>query len=277
MIEPAVDRRPAEVSAAHTRLLRLALGVEESRAYWASVDPRMPAAARALTAFEQRWYGAKSLERIRTLHANFAARYDAYPDALAVLRRFRALEPQARQVLCHWHLQLADPIYRSFTGRFLVERREGVEPTVDRDVALRWVQRSYPERWNAATCIQFASKLLSAASEAGLVTAKRDPRKLLYPKVPDIALAYFMYLLRGLRFEGTLLDNPYLTSVGLTGALLEQRLRALPGLTFRRMGDLTDFEWAAPDLPAWADLVLGPRPESAGEGREHSLLQGGPL
>jgi len=256
---------PAEVGEVHTRLLRLALGVEESRAYWANVDPRVPAAPRAIHAFEQRWYGAKSLERVRTLHANFAARYDAHPDALAVLRRHSAMDPQTRQIICHWHLQLTDPLYRDFTGRFLVERREGVEPTVDRDIALRWVQRAHPDRWSAATCIQFASKLLSATSEAGLITTKRDPRKLLYPKVPDIALAYLMYLLRGLRFEGTLLDNLYVSSVGLTGALLEQRLRALPGLTFRRMANVTEFEWAAPDLPAWADLVIGPRPENQGD------------
>ena len=255
---PRAPETPAEVTEVHTRILRLALGMEESRAYWAHVDPSVPAAPRAITAFEERWYGAKSLERVRTLHANFAARYDAYPPALAALRRLRHMDPQARQAICHWHLQLTDPIYRTFTGRFLVDRREGAPPTLDRDVVLRWVQRGHPDRWNAATCIQFASKLLSAASEAGLLTARRDPRELLYPKVPDLALAYLLYLLRGVRFDGTLLDNPYLASVGLTGALLEQRLRALPGLTFRRMANVTDFEWAAPDLPGWADHVLPP-------------------
>ena len=251
------DGRPAEETEVHTRILRLALGIEESRAYWQHIDPEVPAAPRAIAAFEQRWFGAKSLERVRYLLANFAARYDAYPQALTVLRRWPGMDPQVRRLVCHWQVQLTDPLYRTFTGRFLVERREGAEPTVDRDVVLRWVQRAYPERWGAATCIQFASKLLSAGSEAGLFTAKKDPRKLLFPKVPDLALAYLLYLLRSVRFEGTLLDNPYAASVGLTGVHLEQRLRSLPGLSFRRMGDVTDFEWAAPDLPAWADLVLG--------------------
>src|SRR5262245_19593661 len=104
-------------------------------------------------AFEQRWFGAKSLERVRTLLANFAARYEAYPQALAVLRRWPGMEPQVRKLICHWHLQLADPVYRRFTGRFLVERREGAEKAVDRDVVLRWVTRTYPDRWGAATCI----------------------------------------------------------------------------------------------------------------------------
>ena len=34
------------------------------------------------------------------------------------------------------------------------------------------------------------------------------------------------------------------------------RLRRLPGLAFRRQGDLTDFGWRYPDLRAWADASL---------------------
>ena len=104
--------------------------------------------------------------------------------------------------------------------------------------------------------MQFASKLLSAASEAGIISAKRDPRSLLLPKVPDLALAYLLYLLRGTRFEGTLTENPYLASVGLSEGFLDQRLRALPGITFRRMAHLTEFEWDAPTLSAWAQAAL---------------------
>ncbi len=62
-----------EETVVHTRILRLALGIEESRAYWTHVDPTLPAAPRAIQAFEQRWFGAKSLHRVRTLLANFAA------------------------------------------------------------------------------------------------------------------------------------------------------------------------------------------------------------
>ncbi|HSP79852.1 MAG TPA: DUF1819 domain-containing protein [Myxococcaceae bacterium] len=246
----------SEETEIHTRLLRLALGVEESRAYWASVEPSVPAAPRALLAFEQRWFGAKSLERVRTLLSNFAARYDAFPEALGVLRRWREMTPQTRQLLCHWHLQLSDPLYRRFTGDFLVARRAGAQPKLDRDVVLRWLKREFPERWGESTLIQFASKLLSAASEAGLVSPRKDPRSLLYPKVPDEALAYLLHLLRGLSFQGTLTDNPYLASVGLTEGFLDQRLRALPGLGFRRMGHLTEFDWAAPSLAAWAEATL---------------------
>lgn len=253
MTLPADALASSEETGIHTRLLRLALGVEESRAYWACMDPNVPAAPRALQAFEQRWFGAKSLERVRTLLSNFAARYDAFPEALEVLRRWREMSPQARQAICHWHLQLTDPLYRRFTGGFLVARRAGPQPKIDRDVVLHWFKRELPGRWSESTCIQFASKLLSAASEAGLVSPRRDPRSLLYPKVPDAALAYLLHLLRGITFEGTLTDNPYLASVGLTGGFLDQRLRTLQGIDFRRMGQLTEFEWAAPSLSAWAE------------------------
>jgi len=254
--EGSRTERVSETTDVHTRILRLALGIEESRSYWEHVDPSVPVADRALIAFEQRWFGSKSLERVRFLLSNLGDRYDAYPAALGVLRRWRSMEAAERQVICHWHLQLSDPLYRRFTGKFLVERRALRDPKVDRDIALRWVKNEFPDRWSEATCVQFASKLLSAASEAGVISPKRDPRALLLPKVPDLALAYLLQLLRGLRFGGTLTENPYLASVGLVEGFLDQRLRALPGISFRRMGQLTEFEWQAPTLNAWAEATL---------------------
>jgi len=166
------------------------------------------------------------------------------------------MDAATRQLICHWHLQLSDPLYRRFTGKFLVERRGLRDPKVDRDVTLRWVKNEFTDRWSESTCVQFASKLLSAASEAGLISPKRDPRSLLLPRVTDLALAYLLHVLRGTRFEGTLINNPYLASVGLTEGFLDQRLRSLAGLTFRRMAQLTEFEWEAPSLTAWAEVNL---------------------
>ena len=251
--EPAP--RPSEATTLHGRLKSLALGIEESRSYWEHVDAALPPSRRALAAFEQRWFGSKSLERVRFLLATFAGRYDAIPEALAVLRRWPAMDAATRQVVCHWHLQFSDPIYRRFTGTFLVERRAWRDPKLDRGVVLRWVKTEYPDQWAEATCVQFASKLLSAASEAGLVSPRRDPRTLLLPKVTDVALAYLLHLLRGIDFAGTLTDNPYLASVGLVEGVLDQRLRALPGVTFRRMAQLTEFEWEAPTLSTWAETT----------------------
>lgn len=250
------SERLGEATTVHTRILRLALGVEDSRSYWELGDPAVPLAERTQRAFEQRWFGAKSLERVRFLLANFVHRYDAFPEALAVLRRWRAMEATERQIICHWHLQLSDPLYRRFTGYFLVERREIREPRIDRDVVLRWVKNEFPNRWSEATSVQFASKLLSAASEAGVLSPKSDPRSLLIPKVSDLALGYLLHLLRGLRFAGTLFDNPYLASVGLSEGFLDQRLRSLPGITFRRMQHLTEIDWDHPTLTAWAEERL---------------------
>lgn len=256
--EPLITRaeRPSEVTELHSRILRLALGVEESRSYWEHVDPRVPTGGRALVAFEQRWFGSKSLERVRFLLANFVGRYDAFPEALSALRRWGSMDAATRQAVCHFHLQLSDPLYRRFTGSYLVERRGLKDAAVGRNAVLRWLKVEYPERWAEATYVQFASKLLSAASEAGIISPKRDPRALLVPKVSDQALTYLLYLLRGVRFAGTLTENPYLASVGLTDAFLDQRLRGLRGVTYRRMGHLVEFEWEAPTLSAWAEAHL---------------------
>jgi hypothetical protein len=242
---------PAEVTAPHTRLLRLALGVDESRAYWLHGDPTRDKAAEAIQAFEERWFGASSLERVRVVLAYLRARYAGFPQALAVLRHWPNMAPATRQVLCHWHLQLNDPIYRRFTGEFLVARRDRPNATIDRPLVIRWVRETFPDRWGPATHVQFASKLLSAASEAGLVSPRMDPRTLLWPKVSDHALTYLLHLLRGVTFDGRLTDNPYLASVGLDPMFASDRIRALPDVTWNRQGDLDEFTWTHPDLLDW--------------------------
>jgi hypothetical protein len=137
----------------------------------------------------------------------------------------------------------------------LLQRRASADAKVDRDAVLRWVRSEHAGRWSESTCVQFASKLLSAVAEAGLVSERRDPRSLVFPRVTDDALAYLLQLLRETSFVGTMTDNPYLSSVGLTEGLLDQRLRALPGLTYRRMAQLTELSWAAPNLASWAEIT----------------------
>lgn len=242
---------PAETTQVHTKLLKCALEIEDSRAYWRHADPSQES-PNAERAFEEYWFGAKSLARIKVLLTNFRSRYADYPESLAVLHDWRHMEPETRTLICHWHLQLADPLYRDFTGSFLPERRDSHRPEVTRDLVVRWVEDQGPGRWTMTTRIQFASKLLSAAYGAGLVASNRDPRPLALPRVPDAALAYLMYLLRSVEFGGTLLDNPYARSVGLDQSFLEDRLRALEGLDYRRQGDLQSFGWAYPTLTDWA-------------------------
>ncbi len=247
--------RPREQTHVHTRLLKCALEVEDSRAYWGRADGSGDATAKR--AFDEYWFGARSLARIEVLLSNMRVRFDAFPAALDVLHRWPLMAPDIRRVICHWHLQLADPLYRSFTGDYLVSRRAGARVEVTRDLVVVWAGQQGIDRWTMSTRIQFASKLLSAAYSAGLIATNRDPRPVVSPRVPDEALEYLMYLLRDVEFEGTLLRNPYVASVGLEGPALETRLAGLRSLTFKQQGDLLDYGWRYRDLRAWADAHVG--------------------
>jgi hypothetical protein len=249
-----VTGRSRETVEVHTRLSRCALEIDDSRAFWARADETTPVSAKL--AFEEYWFGARSLSRIEVLLANMRARFIAFPSALTALHSWQQMPQDTRRVICHWHLQLTDPLYRRFTGAYLVERHSGSRPEVTRDLVVGWVGEHGRAHWTMTMRIQFASKLLSATYSSGLVTTNRDPRPLGRPHVPDEALEYLMYLLRETEFEGSLLDNPYVRSVGLEGAHLEERLRALPGLVFRRQGDLIDFGWRYRDLRMWAEANL---------------------
>lgn len=249
-----MSHQPQENRQVHTRLLKCALELEESRAYWAHTDGAE--AVTAQQAFDEYWFGARSLAWVVILLTNMRGRFDAFPAALKTLHRWPDMSPDVRRILCHWHLQLSDPLYRTFTGIYLVNRRSGPRLEITRDLVVNWVGQQGPERWTMPTRIQLASKLLSAAFSAGLVGTNRDPRPLLVPKVDDNALEYLMYLLRELQFEGTMLNNPYLASVDLQGTALEERLRNLPGIEFRRQGDLTDFKWHYGNLSEWADATF---------------------
>jgi hypothetical protein len=254
----SIEARPREVHVRHTRLLRCALEIEDSRSYWQQADGTRTASA--AEAFEAYWFGARSLPRVEVLLANMHARYDAFPSALRALHGWRDMSPDARRVICHWHLQLTDPIYRAFSGEFLVERRASIRPSVTRDVVYEWVAQQEQDRWTASTQLQWASKLLSAAYSAGLVTSNRDPRELDTPRIEPLALEYLLYLLREVEFEGDLLDNPYLRSVGLAHGLLDERLRKLGGLRFGRQGHVIDFGWRFANLDEWAAANLQPSP-----------------
>ncbi len=259
MAEAAVASRAegAEVEEVHTRLMNVSLALEESRAFWERLRPEIPPDRLPVTAFEERWFGNKSLTRVRRLLRTLDSRFAAFPQALAVLRRWRPRDPAIRRGICHWHTQLADPLYRAFTGDFLEQRRFLRSPVVDSDVTARWIERQTGGKWAPSARRRMAQGLLAAATAAGLCSPPPGQRSLTYPSVPPEALAYLLYLLRAVDFEGSLLDNPYLRSVGLAGALLEDRLRGLPGLAFQRMGELTDFGWQYEDLEGWADGCLG--------------------
>ncbi len=242
----------AEETALHCRLQKTTLATEEARAYWARWTADASKEKQAVQAFEERWFGARSLLRVRVLLESLRARFDRFPEAFSVLRRWPLMDSRTRGLVCHWHLQLSDPLYRRFTGVLLPVRRSAGAGAVDRGEVLRWIADEVAGRWGPSSRIQFASKLRTASSEAGLLSRHRDPRSLLLPIVPDRALAYLLHLLAGIAFEGTLLENPYLASVGLAGPFLEDRLRSLPGFSYRRTGDAVELDGDASGLHDWA-------------------------
>lgn len=254
-----MPERVPEVTEPHTQLLRVTLEADNARAYWQRVAvPREVAAEReAEQAFTEFWFGSKSMPRVRELIRAFRARFAAFPGALEALHTWADIDRPTRVLLCHWHLQLSDPIYRRFTGDFLAERRSSGRGAITRGTTLRWMNEiDVDERWSPATRAGFASKLLSAAHSAGLVASTRDPRALSQPRVPAAALGYLMYLLRSVQFEGTLHANPYLRSVGLEDGTVDDKLRSVPGLSCRRIADVSDFTW---DYESLADWVRHPR------------------
>jgi hypothetical protein len=243
--------RLSETPHVHTRLLKCTLCVDEARAYWrhceTAVERVTPEAA-----FEEAWFGAKSFAWVEVIVHNMRARFDAFPEALWVLARWSQMAPETRRLICHFHLQLTDPLYRQFTGEYLVGRHMGLNSEVRRHSVVRWVADRGPGRWTIATQTQFASRLLSCALAAGLVKGRRDPRKVVFPRVTDEALLYLLYMLRRVGFEGSVHANPYVASLGLEGGLLEDRLRNVAGVHYRRSGGVHGFEWDYPDLKAWA-------------------------
>ena len=250
--EPARYHETTEI---HSRLIKCPLATEESRAYWERATPggHRPSAQEA---FEQFWFGAKSLPWVKVLILNLQTRFTGFPEALQVLRNWHPMMPDTRAIICHWHLQLTDPLYRAFSGDFLTARRDAARPELHGNTIVAWVAENGRSSWTLPTRRKLASRLFSVALSAGLISGRRDPRSLVFPRVGDEALAYLLYFLRVVTFAGSMLDNPYLRSVGLQGPVLESRLRKLSSLNFHRIGDVVEFDWRYPCLGAWAEAEL---------------------
>lgn len=241
----------------HTRILRCMLAIDDCYAYWQHVGAEVSAAARARAAFENRWFGVKSEARVRTIMTDMAERFDAYPESLALLHDLGTVPANLRPFICHVHTQLADPIYRRFTGELLPQRRDQGYAAIDRHTVARWVDHLEPGRWSTTTCIKFASNLLATALDVGLVGGRRDPRKITLPTVPDAIVGYVLYLLRGITITGSLADNLYLRSLGISPATFRSFAPRLPGIRYAELGGVVDLTWLEPSLTAWGRRTLG--------------------
>lgn len=250
---PDGPTQSVEVTRIHTRLLKCPLALDACRAYWAHVPADRPASVDE--AFRAGWFGVKSEAWVEVLLSNMRARFDAHADVLWVLRHWRHMGADTRAVIGHVHLAIVDPLYRRFTGEYLPELRRFGQ-AVTRHGLLRFLEEHGAEHWTLATRLQFASRLCSSAEEAGLLRGKREPRELLYPRVPDDALGYMLQLLRGLSFSGTLLDNAYLASLSLTRADVLARAPRLDALTLLASGPSIVCEWRHPSMRAWATATV---------------------
>ena len=242
---------PAENTNIHTGILRCMLAAEDSYAYWRRVDTSVPPAVRPKQAFEQRWFGTKSEARAQILIRSMVTRFDAYPEALTLLQRLGQVSSKLRPLICHVHTQLGDPIYRRFTGEYLPMRRDQGHTTIDRETVARWVDTLEPGRWSASTCIKFGSNMLATAYEAGVVAGRRDPRNVALGPIPDAAVGYFLYLLRGVKIDGSLTENPYLRSLGVTSESFGAIAPRIPGIRFTEVAGLVELTFLEPSLTAW--------------------------
>ena len=247
---------PYESLDIHTRLLKCALQVEDSRAYWthATAQP----AASANTAFNEYWFGAKSLRRVKVLLTSFRSRFDAFPPSLHVLAAWHTMPPRTRTTICHWHLQLSDPLYRQFSGVFLPERIDAGRPTIQHAQVVDWVGDQGKVGWSMTTRRQFASRLLSCARETGLLQGMKGKMPLMVPRVEDDALRYLLHLLRAVEIDASLLDNPYLRSMGLTGSVLADRLRTFSDVGYSHQAGVVHLNFRHESLRSWAHATVAP-------------------
>jgi hypothetical protein len=236
----------------HTRLLRLGLAEPECREYWSHAEGVASPDERVRLAFEQRWFGSRAMARVRYLVTSFVDRFDAYPSALETLHGWPAMEPGERRVVCHWHLQLSDPLYRKFTSSHLIERLNHPAPTLDRNATLRWLEGHANGRWAASTTQRMAAGLSGCLNEVGYTSGTASIRPITLPNVSDRTLGYLLYLLKEIHFDGQFGDNPYLRSLGLVGDELHHRLRSAAGVRFQKLANVTELEWHYPDLRSWA-------------------------
>lgn len=238
-----------EVNEMHTRLLQVTLIAQESQVFWEKYHDEVTIEEM----YEEYWFGDINKATVRNLFNNLKNRFVQFPHSLYALQKWKNISIAERNIVCHWHLQLSDPLYRKFTASYLYERFLFPPATTSRDDVILWISHISQERWRRSTQVQFASKLASCAKSVGFIEGNKDPRNLKYPPVSSQALSYLFYLLREIDIAGSLMENPYLKSVGLEGSILQTQLRQCRDINVQKMGDIVEFNWKYKNLREWAD------------------------
>ncbi len=240
----------AERQEVQTRLLRVGLAVDESRAYWRLADPTIPSQDLVERAFEEQWFGTKSIQRVSYLINTVSDRIGGGTEELLA---WDPEDAQDRAWVCHWHLQRTDIIYRQFTDQYVCELLKSDDPVLDKSSTLEWLHTLAPGRWNGSTADRLATGLISSLSEAGYCDVTPLPRPLAAPVLSDHALAYLLYLLKRMTFEGSLLDNPYIRS-SASESSLKQRLQQLPNFDAESANN-SNLQWTHDSFTSWLNSL----------------------
>ena len=104
----------------------------------------------------------------------------------------KAWQPEQQSALvCHWHLQWSDPLYRDFTSSYLVTAWALPQQNVGVSDVEGWLfQRGTHHDWSPSTRRRLASGLLAAATEAGFLSGNGRRRELRTVSVDRTSLAY---------------------------------------------------------------------------------------
>ncbi len=175
------------VTSEHTGLLRMGLEVEASRLFWTQANNLETSRARRARAQAEGWYPDFSEARLRYVLAELERRFP--PAARTALRAWRPEQQSA--LVCHWHLQWSDPLYRDFTSSYLVTAWAMPHHGVGVSDVEGWLfQRRTHLDWSPSTRRRLASGLLGAATEAGFLSGNGRRRELRTVSVDRTSLAY---------------------------------------------------------------------------------------
>lgn len=154
----------------------MGLEVGLSQTFWSRAEAGEGAKDRWLRAREQAWYPALSEARLRYVMSELERRFPTR--ALTALDKWRPNQGQA-PLVCHWHLQWSDPLYRDFSSGFLVGAWAKLDARVCVSDVDQWLaQRGSHPDWLPSTRRRLASGLLSAACEAGFLKGSGRDKEL---------------------------------------------------------------------------------------------------
>ena len=171
----------------HTGLLRMGLEVEASRIFWKLATEGETSRERRARASAEDWYPDFSEARLRYVLSELERRFP--PATRSALRAWSPEEQSA--LVCHWHLQWSDPLYRDFTSSYLVTAWAMPDQGIGVSDVEGWLlQRGTHHGWSPSTRRRLASGLLGAATEAGFLAGHGRRRELRTVGVDRTSLAY---------------------------------------------------------------------------------------